>query len=593
MALHLQSVLPSTSRLQKGLGFSLRWQSRGASSHLAASAAADRTPASASSPSCPRKAARGCGSCTAASREEATAAGHDGAILDPAMAFGNLSSKLHRGYKFDRMFQSAQSGQPEEVQELDSVAMMSLKTQEVPRILMEKVAKLLKDFGRKKDLERYGKYLHKKTRSRTSAEPPRLLSSMFLPEQDDDVKSPIAKLKKNPAFKDLFDHAGATSLDDATLRRLSVAYSEERRHKLFQMFWSPEAALTYLAHKYPAVWASNYRVLQEVARRAPDFRPRRVLDYGAGPAPSLAVAAEVWKGGFEVAAAVEPSENMSQMGAFLLTDLDLPEVHWRRALYDEGDKFDLIIASFVQMEVRGQDSRDALVRQLWNRLLPGGVLVLLEPGTPTGFRFMHHTRELFISRIGVEHFHFIAPCQHEGMCPLALTGREWCHFSQRVKRLKPNLYCKGSRGRDLEEARFSFLAIRKAPGPRVKYASEADAPTIHEKSYFWPRILFPVIKAGQHAHIDVCSAPQNFERLIVSKSRPHTLGYKWSRKAMWGDLFRYPKRVGRPEARQYIPDETRAHLDRLAKKAYKALKWEESDASFEDLKEQDEQHYGR
>jgi len=350
----------------------------------------------------------------------------------------------------------------------------------------------------------------------------------------------------------------------------------------------------YLAHKYPAVWACNFRVFWELARRAQDFRPRRMLDYGAGPAPSIAAAAETWQGGFDHVAAVEPSDHMSQIGKYLLTDLDLPPVIWHRCLYDDNaEKYDLIVSSFVLMEMRGQESRDALVKQFWRRLAPGGILVIIDHGTPTGFRFIHHMRELFISSIGTEHFHFVAPCPHEGMCPLAVTGRDWCHFAQRVFRTKPKVYNKGARHRAVEEAKFSFLCIRKSEGPRTRYASEAKAPTAAEKSYFWPRVLFPPIKAGQHTLVDVCSAPQNFERLTVSKSKPHSFGYRWTRKALWGDLFRYPVRVARPEARQYVPEQTRAHLDRLAKKAWKALKWEEQEPGFEKEAKRDVRYYGQ
>lgn len=513
-------------------------------------------------------------------------------IDDPSVAFGGLSKSIHRGFKFDRIFKS-DGLEPEKLLELDQMALTSLKTQDTPRIIMDKITKLLREFGQKKDLERYGRYLRKKVRSRTSVETPSVLSSLFLPEHDPEEGGALAKLRKNPAFKDLFHHTDWTSLDDSTMQRLAVANKEDRRHKLFQMFWSPEAALTYVAHRYPATFAANFRVLHELARRAPDFRPSSVMDYGAGPSPGLAAAQEIWPGAFDRAVAVEPSEHMTHLGKYLVADLRLPEVQWRRCLYDAStEQFDLIVASYVQMEVRGQPSRDALVKQLWGRLSPGGVLVVIEPGTPTGFRFMHHTREMLISRVGPEHFHFVAPCPHEGMCPVALTGRDWCHFAQRVRRTPHRFYCKGATKRFLEEEKFSYLCVRKAPGPRTRYRSEEEAPTAHEKSYFWPRVIFPVIKAQQHTLVDVCSAPQNFERLTVSKSKPHSFGYRFSRRAMWGDLYRFPKRLARPEARLYVPEKTREHLDRLAKTAWRALKWETQEPGFKDEQERDQQFYG-
>lgn len=61
-------------------------------------------------------------------------------------------------------------------------------------------------------------------------------------------------------------------------------------------------------------------------------------------------------------------------------------------------------------------------------------------------------------------------------------------------------------------------------GPRQKYSKEEDALTAAERSYFWPRLLMPPIKAGGHTLVDACSAPNNFERLSVSKAKPHTMG---------------------------------------------------------------------
>merc|ERR1712194_722233 len=139
---------------------------------------------------------------------------------------------------------------------------------------------------------------------------------------------------------------------------------------------------------------------------------------------------------------------------------------------------------------------------------------------------------------------------------------------------------------------MGYLVARRAPGPRSKFKSEKEAPTPHEKSYFWPRVVRPVLKGAQHTLIDVCAAPQNFERLSASKSKAHSFGYRFSRKAMWGDLWRFPKRVARPEARAYMPEKTRAQLDRLSKIARKALKWEENEPGFDKEKQRDQQFYG-
>lgn len=160
-------------------------------------------------------------------------------LTDASLVFGKLSKTIHRGFKFDRMFPSDDLD-PNALLELDQLALVSMKTQDAPRSVMEKIVRLLRDFGQKKDLERYGRYLLKRQRSRTSTEVPGVLPSAFLPEDRDD-NGPLAKMRKNPAFKDLFEHAGVSSMDDSTMRRLAMAHKEDRRHVLYQMFWSPEA----------------------------------------------------------------------------------------------------------------------------------------------------------------------------------------------------------------------------------------------------------------------------------------------------------------------------------------------------------------
>lgn len=198
---------------------------------------------------------------------------------------------------------------------------------------------------------------------------------------------------------------------------------------------------------------------------------------------------------------------------------------------------------------------------------------------------------------------------------MATTGRDWCHFAQEVHRLPHQVYNKGSRAKFVEESKFCFLAIRRGPGARVKYKAEAECETAAERSYFWPRVVMPGLKAGGHVLMDVCSScprtsgsctrtfpggekntsggcsqtqtqserekeeeafdkmkPKGrFERISTSRAKADCLGYRFSRNVMWGDLWRFPKRVNRPEARPYIAEETRKHLDRLAKKAAQVM----------------------
>ena len=53
--------------------------------------------------------------------------------------------------------------------------------------------------------------------------------------------------------------------------------------------------------------------------------------------------------------------------------------------------------------------------------------------------------------------------------------------------------------------KFSFLVVKKGKTPNVEYDNESQAKTPAEKSFFWPRLILPVIKKHKHSIIDLCN----------------------------------------------------------------------------------------
>ena len=514
-----------------------------------------------------------------------------------------LSSTIPREYLYDPMSRASPI-QPEEIIELDYMSMCGLKTSELPEEIEVKLHRLLEQFGYKGDLERFGKYMVARYRSRASTETPKVLPSVVVPEKSlKKNKTPLERIFQSKGFDDLrgampelFTEETASNMS-SSFAQAAISNAADDKHKTYQMFYSPGTAVTYLAHRFPSTFAANFRVLMEVFKRAPDFNPTRILDYGSGPAVSIQAALRIWQDeGSKSVTCVEPSLNMQQVGKYMLSDSKAKEISWHIGLHAVQGQFDLITLSYVLMEIRDQDSRDLLIDNLFNRLKPGGVLVVVDCGTPTGFRYIHRIREQFIAKdLSISNsqkgFHIIAPCPHESACPLALTGKDWCHFDQQVRRLPHSLYSKGIRKNNTDFEKFSYLVIRKGPGPRDQYPSERSAPSSWEKSYFWPRIVMPAIKAGGHTLVDVCARPNNFERLVVSKSKPHASGYRFSRKVMWGDLWRYPKKLVRKDARDsYTPDEVKRHIQKLHEEAQQA---KEDIKKFPQGKALEEASYGQ
>ncbi|XP_010533560.1 PREDICTED: uncharacterized protein LOC104809314 isoform X2 [Tarenaya hassleriana] len=252
----------------------------------------------------------------------------------------------------------------------------------------------------------------------------------------------------------------------------------------------------YVASRMPAVFSACYRVLTEIRRRLPDFAPEKVLDFGAGTGSGFWAVKEVWPKSVEKINLVEPSQSMQRAGRSLIQGLkDVPLIHGYTSLLalskdisSSERKHDLVIASYVLGEIPSLKDRITVVRQLWD--LTQDVLVLLEPGTPHGANIISQMRshilwmekrklrklekkmkkepeskDLLDLKAGA---YVVAPCPHDGKCPLENTGK-YCHFVQRLQRTSSQRAYKRTKGeplRGFEDEKFCFVAFRRGLRPR-------------------------------------------------------------------------------------------------------------------------------
>lgn len=259
--------------------------------------------------------------------------------------------------------------------------------------------------------------------------------------------------------------------------------------------YSDDETIAYIASRMPAVYCACYRVLSEVRRRLPDFSPAKVLDFGAGTGSAFWALREVWPRSMERVNLVEPSQSMQRAGQMLRKDIkNLPLIQSYdsiQALSQNINKserqHDLVIASYVLGEIPSIRDRITLVRQLWD--LTGDILILIEPGTPEGSNIISQVRSHILwmekrkSRKSEDAPHkvskdlvtlesgafIIAPCPHDGACPLTKTGK-YCHFVQRLQRTTSQRAYKRTKGgkplRGFEDEKFSYVAFRRGERPR-------------------------------------------------------------------------------------------------------------------------------
>jgi ribosomal protein RSM22 (predicted rRNA methylase) len=217
-------------------------------------------------------------------------------------------------------------------------------------------------------------------------------------------------------------------------------------------------ALAYALVRMPATYAALTACLNALLEARPDFAPTRLLDVGAGPGTASWAAAEAF----------------TSLQSFMLLDinaalqalaLNLGREHPRLATMtcrrddnalDEVDPADVVIASYLVGEV-GDGERRRLAERLWAKTRD--TLVVVEPGTPAGYERIIALRAQLIQSGA----HVVAPCPHDGECPLAKP--DWCHFAQRLPRLRAHIQVKGAE-LPFEDEKFSYVVLTREPAPQ-------------------------------------------------------------------------------------------------------------------------------
>eukprot|EP00300_Choanocystis_sp_HF-7_P004799 c13716_g1_i1.p1 GENE.c13716_g1_i1~~c13716_g1_i1.p1 ORF type:complete len:395 (+),score=77.87 c13716_g1_i1:1-1185(+) len=343
------------------------------------------------------------------------------------------------------------------------------------------------------------------------------------------------------------------------------------------LIYSQRDAFAYVALRMPATYAVLVRVLREVRRRAgPDFAPTSVLDFGSGPAVLSWALAEVWDAldtekpcPIKEVTHVEFSAGMRFVGEQLLTPHPFPfRSVWSHALPASSmfitpseianaprdlppPRHSLVLTSYALNELPTLEQRIEMAGVLWDRVEDGGVLVIVEPGTPFGFVNIKAVRQALIDS-SPSSCEILAPCPHSQSCPKAASS--WCHFVQRVTRTHHQRVSKVGTTVGFEDEKFAYLVIRKR-GPQaeavasevnhkaiVAHPSSADEVTdvnaIERASQEWGRVLGEPRKKGKHVYLNLCTSDGEIRDVIVGRTRNKVDNtYRLARRCAWGDVF--------------------------------------------------------
>lgn len=265
----------------------------------------------------------------------------------------------------------------------------------------------------------------------------------------------------------------------------------------------------YLTARMPATYAAISTALKAVAARAPEFAPASLLDFGAGPGTASWAAAGMWEG-------IRSVTMQDRNPVFLEAARVLAEQSTHPALraaaiapVTPAGKFELVIAGYVLAELPEAQAGDLALR-LWECC--AGVLLLVEPGTPAGFRRILRARETLLAR-GAK---MVSPCPANAACPMA--GDDWCHFSVRLSRTRDHMRAKHA-AVPYEDERYCHAAFGREG---IRLAPSA------------PRIIAPVAETRAGSRFRLCTGDGIAEIAVTRRDRDQ---YRRHSRKRWGDVF--------------------------------------------------------
>ncbi len=299
------------------------------------------------------------------------------------------------------------------------------------------------------------------------------------------------------------------SLTDISVARQELTSLYKNKKSSLNPLTSNRLHLAYLIARFPATYAVIYQVLMEMVRHYGRQPVQSLLDIGSGPGTVLLAALEA---GLPLTSAtmIERDPGFVRLGKELVETSF--EEQWICQDITKELKVvpnDLVIASYCLGELSAGDLMQT-IEKLWR--LTNKILIIIEPGTQTGFESIKQMRENLISKGGF----LVAPCPHSEQCPM--QKKDWCHFSARVERSSLHRKIKDAT-LNYEDEKFCYLIFSKN---KVEPCQQRV-------------IRHPFIGSG-FINLQLCSKNGIEKKTITKKNKPQ---FSYARKIKWGDDFNF------------------------------------------------------
>ena len=252
---------------------------------------------------------------------------------------------------------------------------------------------------------------------------------------------------------------------------------------------SNSEAIAYAISRMPATYCAVYSSLSQTLKKYKN-EIKTVYDIGAGTGSATWAIQELLQP--QKITCLEYEKEMLKIGERLMKKTET-KASWEQFDITKDcfqEKADLVISSYMLNELE-ESSRKNAIQKMWEAT--SGLLLLIEPGTPKGFKHILEAREILLQ----QNANIVAPCTHNGKCEISQD--DWCSFYVRVARSGIQRQAKkGELG--YEDEKFSYIAFSKTPINNYK-----------------PRILrHPQINQG-YVKVKLCAENQIEEKVFSKK----------------------------------------------------------------------------
>lgn len=181
--------------------------------------------------------------------------------------------------------------------------------------------------------------------------------------------------------------------------------TDPKPNRTTKYLYGPEETTAYVYYHMPERFTITSHLLEDLKMYTnKGFTPKKVLDYGCGPATVAASLATVWPEASKEMSytGVEISRSMIDAANIMIQDIMPNATFWTKTseiigrCLEKNERYDLIVCSYTLSEFHNDETRRVATQMLYELLEPNGYLLFIENGNPIGSHIVRTARQYLL-----------------------------------------------------------------------------------------------------------------------------------------------------------------------------------------------------